>query len=140
MQNPEMNDEQLQEAIDEAAIPELSKDEVTFGYGENAKTVKVMYPNLKIEKQLIKWIAPYAYLLGELEKGGLETIGKILDQMADVLPKCVAIAFERQGITLEWLEENSDTTQILAAINAQMGKIRGADLLGKLLPLVAQKG
>lgn len=139
---PAMTDEQLSNAKDEAMLPELTKDQAVFGYDEHRKVVQVRYLPLGPEKTIVKALVPHLSALQDILAKGDELKAGIIDldslqplvlALSDVLPECVAAAFEDQGITLEWLNQHSDLGQVFEAAMKQMAKIRSLDLLGKLL-------
>jgi len=127
-----ISDEQVADLLDEALDPALSKDWVMFGEGEHAKRCQVRYLNLRAERRIAKALAPHLHLLNGIETGNLAGMGAIIEQLADVLPECVAAAFDRDGITVEWLDEHATSKQVLEAVRSQLGKMALADLLGKL--------
>lgn len=104
------------------------------------KRVQVRMLNLGAERRIVKLLAPHVGLLGQLEDNSLSSMGELLGALADVLPEAVAIAFQDQGITVEWLDSYSNSDQVIQAVRAHLGKINKIDLLGKLLPSGGLKG
>lgn len=132
---PPVTDPELAELKEEAADPELSQDAIMLG----GKPVKVMLLNLRAERKIVKLLAPYLGKLKDLEaldgaegQVHLDVLGELIADLSDVLPECVAAAFERQDITIEHLDEHSNAEEILAAVKAQLAKNSLADVLGKL--------
>ena len=102
------------------------------------KRVKVRVLNLKAEGRILALLKPHMHLLDKIEAMGLDggsvglkDFGEIAAELAEVLPGVIAAAWERDGVTVDWLEEFSDLEQLFKAAMEQLKKTRLMDLLGK---------
>lgn len=136
---PPVTDPELAELKGEAQDPSLSQDVITLC----GRQVQVRLLNWKAERKIIKALAPHVAKLQDImgangSVDGLEMLGTVVSELADVVPECVAAAFHRDGITVAMLEDESNAKELITAIKAQIEKNGLADILGKLLPTVAR--
>lgn len=123
---PTLTDDQAEALKQEALIPEMSSDTVLLG----DRRCQVRLLPFKIERQVIAMLKPHLGAISTLQAGGIETLAGLIDAASELLPKLVAAAYAHAGVTEEWLEENSNTKQMLEAVAAQLAKNGMADLLG----------
>jgi len=140
-------DAQVDELVDEALDPTLSRDRVFFGdlEGEH-KTFQVRIPNLRASRRVLKVIAPKLVLLQDLaskaadaanydaSKVGFEAIanmGPIVEALADEIPDVLEALFEAQGGKAAWFDEHATLPQVVEAIRAQLAKLGVVEILGK---------
>lgn len=138
---------QLDELVDEALDPTLSRDRVLFGDldGEH-KVFQIRIPNLRASRRVLKVVAPKLAMLQDLaskaadaanydaSKVGFEAIanmGPIIEALADEIPDVLEALFEAQGGKASWFDEHATLPQVIDAIRAQLTKLGVIEILGK---------
>lgn len=111
----------------EAMAPETTPDSVMLCGREIA--IKLM--PIKREKQVVKLVAPLLPKIAQFQSGEIDAMGDVAIELADALPKAIAIITGNDP-DQDWIEENCSIIDLIPVVTAQLAKYGQQDALGKL--------
>jgi hypothetical protein len=134
-QTPALSAAELAQVTSEAMRPQASKDSVEL----LGRRIPIRFMPVAKEERILELVEPYIPMVMGLKQDDLGGFAKLLKAAHRDLPKAVAIIAEPH-LTLEEIQAEASTPELMAVVNAQLAKYGMQDALGKHSTLSALLG